>query len=330
MTATVLDRPAFDALLAALVRRGYGLVGATARDGAIVYGEIEGADDLPAGWGDEQDGGSYRLRERGDGALFGHDVGATLVEVVPASPRRLRLWRARREEDGALAFDEELAEPPRQAFIGVRSCDLHAIAIQDRVFMEGAHADPDYAARRTRAFIVAVNCGQAGGDLLLRLDGHRARGCAGGFDIALTELLDEGGHRFLAEAGSEEGAEVLAELPQRRRHGRRPQRPPARATDARRRAAWARTLDAGGIKDLLARNLEHPRWDEVADRCLSCGNCTMVCPTCFCTTSRTSPTSPATRPSASGAWDSCFTLGLLATSTAAACAVTTRRATGSG
>ena len=45
-----------------------------------------------------------------------------------------------------------------------------------------------------------------------------------------------------------------------------------------------RTMDTTGIKELLYRNYEHPRWDNVADRCLTCANCTMVCPTCFCST----------------------------------------------
>ena len=303
--SAVLDQIGLDALLSALTERGYSLIGPTRRDGAIVYGEIEGVQDLPAGWGDEQDGGSYRLRERGDGALFGHNVGPNSWKSF-LFPARLRLWRARRAEGGGLEFEEEISEPPRQAFIGVRSCDLHAIAVQDRVFMEGAHVDPDYEARRTRAFVVAVNCGQAASTCFcVSMDtGPR---CAGGFDIALTELIDEGGHRFVAEAGSEEGAEVLAEVAQRA------------ATEADHRAALAasenaaaqqtRALDAGGIKDLLAGNLEHPRWDDVAERCLSCGNCTMVCPTCFCSSVEDTTDLAGTETERTRTWDSCFTLG---------------------
>ena len=45
-----------------------------------------------------------------------------------------------------------------------------------------------------------------------------------------------------------------------------------------------RSMDTCNIKDLFYRNLEHPRWNNVAERCLTCANCTMVCPTCFCTT----------------------------------------------
>ena len=167
--------------------------------------------DLPAGLTDVQDGGHYRLVPRDDGALFGYNVGPNSWKshLFPAT---LTLWKARRSDDGELRVEEQPAERPPYAFIGVRSCDIHAIAVQDRTFMEGAWADRDYQARREGAFIVAVNCGKAGGTCFCAsMDtGPRARG---GFDLALTELLDDGGHRFLVEVGSERGAEVLAELP---------------------------------------------------------------------------------------------------------------------
>jgi ferredoxin len=103
-----------------------------------------------------------------------------------------------------------------------------------------------------------------------------------GFDLALTELLDDEGHRFLVRVGSDKGAEVLDGLPSRA------------ATDGDFAARTAvvehatshmgRQLDTNGLQALLARNLENPRWDDVAERCLACGNCTLVCPTCFCST----------------------------------------------
>ena len=129
----------------------------------------------------------------------------------------MRVWRAHRDGDGVFAV--ETAEPaPRYAFLGVRACDLHAVAIQDRVFLGGGYVEPDYEARRRDAFFVAVNCTRAGGTCFcVSMDtGPRA---SSGFDLALTELLDERGHRFLVEVGSERGAEVLAALPTRARAG---------------------------------------------------------------------------------------------------------------
>ena len=116
--------------------------------------------------------------------------------------------------------------------------------------------------------------------MLLHVDGYRPEGRVG-FDLTLTELLD-GEHRFLVEAGSDRGAEVLAELsgrPAAARDLEVAERSIARAADR-----MGRTMETFDLRDLLARNLDHPRWDEVADRCLTCGNCTLVCPTCFCST----------------------------------------------
>ena len=300
----VMEREALDELLAALRRRGFTPIGPTVSQGAIVYAELESASDLPAGWTDVQDGGTYRLQRRDDEALFGHNVGPNSWKTH-LFPPTLTLWKARRTEGGELDVAEERAEAPRHAFIGVRSCDLHAIEVQDRTFVEGPWADPDYRARREGAFIVAVNCGQAGGTCFcVSMDtGPKA---TSGFDLALTELLDDVGHRFLVEVGSERGGEVLAELDSR----------PAERTDAdaaeqvleRTAAQMGRTLDTTDIRDLLYRNREHPRWDEVADRCLTCGNCTMVCPTCFCSSVDDVTDLSGDEATRVRRWESCFTL----------------------
>jgi formate hydrogenlyase subunit 6/NADH:ubiquinone oxidoreductase subunit I len=73
-------------------------------------------------------------------------------------------------------------------------------------------------------------------------------------------------------------------------------------------AQMGRSLNTIGIKDLLYRNAEHPRWDEVATRCLSCANCTMVCPTCFCTTVEDVTDLTGEHAERWRKWDSCFTM----------------------
>ncbi len=288
-------------LFAALQRRGFQLVGPTLRDGAIVYDAISSTADLPAGWTDDQDGGSYRLRRRDDGAWFGYNVG-------PQSPKRYLfppsslLWRGRRQDGGFIA--EPAADPPpRLAFIGVRSCELHAIAIQDRVFGGGEYPDPDYATRREGAFLVAVNCGQAGGTCFCVSMGTGPKAAAG-FDLALTELLDGGGHRFLVETGTGRGAEVMHEVECSPATGQ--DMAAAEEITARTAASMGRELDTGGIRDLLYANFEHPRWDDVASRCLACGNCTMVCPTCFCFRVEDVTGLAGTAAERHRSWDSCF------------------------
>ena len=298
-----LERDAFDALLEALQRRGFQLVGPTVRDGAIAYDLLHSAADLPIGWTDEQDGGTYRLRRRDDEALFGYAVGPHSWKQF-LHPPRVRLWRARRNGNGFEIVDEP-PQAPRYAFIGVRACELHAIAIQDRVFTQGGHVDPTYAARRTNVFIVAVQCGQAGGTCFCASMGTGPR-VSSGFDLALTEVLTPERHYFVVEVGSERGAGVLAELPHREATPEEQQAAEAVVTQTA--AQMGRTLDTTELQALLYRNYEHPRWDEVAGRCLTCGNCTMVCPTCFCTTVEDVTDLTGREAERWRRWDSCFTM----------------------
>jgi sulfhydrogenase subunit beta (sulfur reductase) len=292
----------FEALLATLRGEGWQLVGPTVRQGAIVHEEISGVADLPRGMTEVQEAGTYRLARREDQALFGYSVGPKSWKHLLFVPR-LRLMSAHRQEEG-FRVETEPTEPPRLALIGARSCDLHAIAVQDRTFLEGPYQDPDYAARRERLFVVAVNCGQAGGTCFCvsMKTGPRA---TFGFDIALTEVL-QGGHRFLAEAGSERGAALLARL------GSGPASEEdiqvADAVVERTAQSMGRRMDTTDIKELLYRNLEHPRWDEVSQRCLACTNCTLVCPTCFCSTVEDTSDLRGDVAERWRRWDSCFTL----------------------
>jgi ferredoxin len=276
----LLDRDGLDDLIVALTGRGMRVLGPTVGDGAIVHGEIRSSADLPVGWTDEQDGGTYRLRRRDDAACFGYNLGPRSWRELRL-PAEVRLWEARRGEGGRpLDVHEEEPVPDRLALLGVRACELHAMGILDRVLLGPPHPDEQARRRLEAPFVVAVQCGQAGGTCFCASMGTGPRADAG-FDVALTELLGGTGHRFAAEAGSAEGAEVLAAL------GAREAGPgevaEAHAVSARTAASMGRTMEAGDVRELLLDNLEHPRWDEVADRCLSCGNCTLVCPTCFCT-----------------------------------------------
>jgi formate hydrogenlyase subunit 6/NADH:ubiquinone oxidoreductase subunit I len=296
----VLDRRDFQQLLKALADRGYRTVGPTVHDGAIVYDDVHALSDLPAGWTDRQDGGTYRLERRNDSALFGYTVGPHSWKKY-LFPPRARLWHADRQPEGFTLQPEPLDGAP-YAFLGVRSCELHAIAIQDAVFMK---TDPLYRAHRERAFLIAVNCGQAGGTCfcLSMQTGPRADA---GFDLALTEILEGGRHVFTVEAGSERGREVLQVLPTEEA-GAVDLEASARCT-ARAVGQMGRSMDVKGVPDLLVRHLEHPRWDDVASRCLACANCTMVCPTCFCSTVEDTTDLTGDHAERWRSWDSCFTM----------------------
>jgi sulfhydrogenase subunit beta (sulfur reductase) len=298
-----LSTEGLQTLIEVLLARGYQVLGPTVHNGAIVYDRIMKLDDLPQGWTDRQEAGRYRLEKRADKALFGYAVGPQSWKRFLHPPME-RLWQARRDGGGFAVIDEEQTTP-RFAFLGVRSCELHAIAIQDRVFTGGPYLDASYQRRRQDNFIVAVNCGEAGGTCFCvsMSTGPKAEA---GFDLALTELLNEDRHNFLVEVGSVYGGEVLATLP----YG------PASSGDsaaaeavvARTATQMGRQLDTNGIKELLQSNPNHPQWDNVAARCLTCANCTMVCPTCFCTTVEDHTDLTGQTAERIRRWDSCFTL----------------------
>jgi ferredoxin len=299
----IVTTEGLQALLDALRRGGYRVIGPTVRDAAIVYDDIAAVADLPAGWTDEQDGGRYRLHRRDDGALFGYAVGPHSWKKF-LHPAAQPLWSAERTERGVTVTPAPLPVD-RFAFIGVRACDLHAIAIQDRVLTGGAAVDPGYRRRRQGAFIVALNCGVAGGTCFC-VSMQTGPKAAGGYDLALTELADPHDHRFVIDIGSEEGSSVLAELPHRPATDKETAQ--ADAVVAHTAAGMGRHMRADDVHDLLLRNLDHPRWDVVAARCLTCTNCTMVCPTCFCTTVEDSSDLTGAKMARSQRWDSCFTM----------------------
>jgi ferredoxin len=292
-----LSKPDLQLLIDALLARGYRVVGPKISQGAIVHEELHSIDELPRGWTEEQSGGSYQLKRRDDDAWFGFNVGPQSWKQY-LFPAEATVARAEQSRDGWL-FSDAAEDPPAFAFLGVRACDLAAIGVQDRTFLQGSYVDPIYRRRREQAILIAVNCTQAASTCFCTSLGTGPR-CTAGYDLALTEL--SGG--FVVETGSERGRELLATLPTVAVG-------PAQAGQAeaaRDQAAKQITkhLDTSGIRDLLLGNLEHPRWTEVATRCLSCTNCTMVCPTCFCSSIKEVADLDVNQVERVRQWDSCF------------------------
>ena len=191
------------------------------------------------------------------------------------------------------------AEP--LAILGVRACDLAGLAVQDRVFLGDRFVDPSYAARRARLFLVAVGCTHSVSTCFCAsMDTGPAPRTGSGYDVALTEQ----GGGFVARAGSDAGAALLASLAL----GAAPSDTLARERDAYDACAagMQRSLPRESVRELLFANLDHPRWDAVAERCLSCANCTMVCPTCFCHDVRDEPSVDLQGSVRVREWDSCF------------------------
>lgn len=290
-------------LIEVLGKLGFQVVGPRLNNGAIVYDEVRSVDDLPAGWTDQQEAGSYRLHPRTDAALFGYVVGPHSWKKF-LHPSQLRFWTAKRNGKGFQILDERLPHP-RYAFLGVRACEIAAIAIQDKVFLEGDWVDPHYKARRESALIIAVNCGQAGGTCFCASMNTGPR-VSQGFDLAMTEVVEKDEHYFVVEVGTPRGGEIVAKVPHKVANKNE-----VEAADAileRTAHSMGRHLDTTDLQAVLYRSHEHPRWDETAARCLTCANCTMVCPTCFCTTVEDVTDLGGGQAERWRKWDSCFTM----------------------
>lgn len=298
---------AVDELIATLHRRGYTVIGPHVRDGAIVLDELHDAGSLPVGWTDEQEAGTYRLHRSDRPTLFGYAVGPHSPRRYFAPPRRT-LWSAVRV-NGSFEIEAPAAETPVYAFLGVRACELAAIGVQDRVLRDGWYPDTGYTQAREQAFFVGVNCSHAVATCFCDSMGTGPE-VTSGHDLAITELL-AGEHELLIEVGSDRGAEVLHELSSAVDH-----RSPtdtdlerARHIVSETAVQMTRRIDPAVARDVLMANLEHPRWDDVAERCLSCTNCTLVCPTCFCSAVEDVGSLDGDHASRVQRWDSCFTLG---------------------
>ncbi|MBI3599081.1 MAG: 4Fe-4S dicluster domain-containing protein [Nitrospinae bacterium] len=325
-----LESQHLNTLFDSLKRRGYRIAGPTRRDDSIVYDEINSADELPAGWTDEQAAASYRLKKRNDNACFGYTVGPFSWKKF-LFPPKIKLFTAIKKGK-SFEVNTDLAEAvPQYAFIGMRACDLHAIGIQDKVFGSQQYTDTTYRKRREKIFIAAVNCTQAGGTCFCASmscgpkvslptppltsplspplkggEGEVVKGGLGGVDLAMTEVINGNEHFFIIEAGSEKGEDIMKEIP----HINAVQSDIETAERLIQRASqqMGRSMDTKGIKEFLFENLENPHWDDIARRCLTCANCTMVCPTCFCTTVEDVTDLSGNNAERWRRWDSCFTV----------------------
>ena len=299
----ILARANFTTLIDVLRDEGYVVVGPTLKSNAVVYAEIDHDSQLPIGWTDEQEAGTYRLKRRDDEALFGYVSGVQSWKPFLFQPRRT-LWRAL-GSSREFVVEESSEEVPRMAFLGVRACELKAISIQDHVFLDGEHSDVDYVARRDEAFFIAVNCGKAGATCFCTSMNSGPRASIG-YDLALTEILDGAKHDFLVEIGSLRGALLANLLPLL--IASIDDLDAAGEIVTRTTRSMGRVLETQGLKLLLQGNLEHPHWDDVAERCLACANCTFVCPTCFCHTDEDVTDLEGKVAEREQRWDSCFSL----------------------
>jgi len=302
--AVRIDCHALGLLITALERRGYQVIGPSIKDSAICYTPIGSIDDLPIGWTADQEPGKYRLRRRPDSAMFGYAAAANSLKSF-LHPPELKLFTAERD-NGAFRILPSNEPAPRYAFFGVRACELAAAGIQDRVLIEDRFTDPAYRDRRNNSIVIAVQCSEPAATCFCTSMGPGPR-VRKGFDLALTEVVEAGTHEFLVEVGTELGADLLADLEYA--DASTELREKSQALTRHAEKAITRRLETSDLSEMLRENFDHPHWDQVATRCLACGNCTQVCPTCFCVTAEDSSHITGEHAERWRKWDSCFTLG---------------------
>ncbi|MEO0592862.1 MAG: 4Fe-4S dicluster domain-containing protein [Myxococcota bacterium] len=299
----VFPASALNFLIRQLVERGYQCIGPTVRDGAVVYGRVKSVGELPLGITDRQDPGHYRLENDETTGFFGHVVGPTPWKRFLFPPQQ-RLWRLARDGGGfAVLSDAEVA--PKFAFVGVRACDLVALAMNDRALSREDAPDPVYTASRRKTIIVAVNCTRAANTCFCASmgSGPEARE---GYDLRLTELTRPE-HVFVADAASAVGANLLAGLPTEAADDESLES----AAKGIRNAVdqQTRRLEPNEARRVVAESRDSDVWERIAERCLSCGNCTSVCPTCFCNRIEDVRDLASDGAERWRFWDSCFSPG---------------------
>lgn len=272
----VLSRDGLDALISALREADYDVTGPTVRNAAIVPGPVSSTSDLPVGYRDEQSAGRYRVVKEDDERCFQWTVGpgSWKGEFFPSKQEQ---WRAVRSGE-TYTFVEPRFESPSLAIFGARPREVAAIGVLDKVLSQGTYGDARYVSRRRDLFVVVAECGAPASTCFCTSMGT-GPGASDGFDLSLSEISDAGGHRFVVRVGSERGGAILSTVARERASSEDLVARERLLEDAE--TTMSRRMPSG-IAAVLAHSQESPRWSEIAERCLSCANCTLVCPTCFC------------------------------------------------
>lgn len=299
-----LPHTQFQTLISTLQKSGFSCVGPQVRDDAIVYDEITHVDQLPWGIRDYQSPGEYRLETISEKKAFAFSNGAQAIKPILFKPQET-VWKVMRNDEGKLTFQPHNPIEKPVAIIGARACDIAGMTVQDKVFLDPNHTDSRYKSRREKLFIVAVNCIYASNNCFCVSAGAGPK-VKNNFDIGMTEI-DDG---FVVEVGSHRGLDIIHQL--QLISCELLQEKIAKENEEKAVKMQTKTIpfnNSRDLRDLLMSNLDHPRWDDVASRCLSCGNCTSVCPTCFCHSEVEKPSLDGSESEHQREWDSCFNEG---------------------
>jgi ferredoxin len=290
-----LPRSSLSTLISALRQAGYLVYGPQQHDGVIQFGPLDDASSLPAGVSNDLQPGQYRLHSGESQRLFDWNLGPQGLKPLCFAPREV-LWQ---ESADPIGFKRTLPQVQPTAVLGVRACDLAALSIQDHHFLLEMRPDPHYLERRQSLLLIGVDCARSAATCFCASTGD-GPALNGDYDIGMAEL-DEG---FLIWQLSEKGEAITRQLSLQEADEAQLEAMVQATQQAAREQS--RHLPERGELMQLYRRLEHTRWEEVAERCLSCGNCTAVCPTCFCYQTEHEMALSGESAEMVRSWDSCF------------------------
>lgn len=287
-----------------LTSEGYKVLGPTVKNDVITYGQLCSTQDLPVGWKDEQKAGYYRLKKRDDNALFGYNLGPHSWKQF-LFPSNEKVLQARKLDSGLTLLEEIKAEEQKMAFIAVRACELKAIEVLDKVFIENGSSYRQYKKRREELFIIAVNCTRSVSTCFCTTM-KTGPTVEGSFDIAITEVIQDHEHYFTVRVGSPKGQKLCDTLHLSNAQKTQEQRA-LQLIEENKKAMQVR-FDDSTSKDMLSKSHNYKAWDDVAARCINCANCTLVCPTCFCSDTKEKVSLDGSHSERWQHWESCFNL----------------------
>lgn len=299
----VLEYEALDKLLAQLRDDGYAVIGPRLVDGVVKYLPVSSLADLPRGVFDRLGPGHYLTEETDSPHLFAYTPGPEGLKPYLYPSREVVYTAAGDENDFKLEIPSK--DYPRYAFLGVRPCDLHAVAILDKVLMDGPHPDPGYTARRSAACFIAVNCSHPADTCFCESTGT-GPGMRGLADMALTEVVHDSQSIYGLECFTPTGNTLLNSVA--RRDATPDEYRAIEQVKTNAREQLQRGININEVRDALLAYGQESHWDDVAKRCLACANCTMSCPTCFCNTMEDTTNLTGSEATRTRVWDSCFTL----------------------
>jgi ferredoxin len=164
----------------------------------------------------------------------------------------------------------------KQLIFGVRPCDARALAILDMTFKE-AYEDPYYLPKRRSAVLVGLGCTNPYDSCFCTSLGISPAQSTD-VDLMLTDIGDE----FLIEEVTDKGKELIAKATEVKKASKEEEAKAKEVKEAARQKV-TRKIDTEGIGDrLLACFDDQDYWEKIAAKCISCGICTLLCPTCYC------------------------------------------------